>query len=254
MGLPAYILTNLLTLGAISDQGTAASTTYPLSYLIDAILGTTARWTGGVAVEANLSDDYDSLFIGNHNIVSPEYFQIQATAATPPDGTTLTSTLTARTGDMFIDLAFALNRQYLRVAASLAAPVEVGELIVGTRVLFPRQREWSQTKPQTNLGISQETRGGNRFRYNFGKYTEFRPSWMFPESEYATFLAFSDAVDIDPFVWIPDVATTEAYFVDKEFGFNPQPVGPAWDNGVFQEHYRWQPIFRTRSKGLTVNS
>jgi len=255
MGLPAYFQTSILTIATLEDKGTAVSTTYPLTYLLDSILGTTARWTsGGAAVEAHLSSNYDSLFIGNHNLVSPATFQVQADTVTPPGGGVLTVTPTARTGNMFIDLTFALNRAYLRITPSLVAAQEIGELLVGTRIPFPRNFEWSMPKPDTDLGITLDTPAGNQFDYEFGSYTEFRPSWMYPESERASFRAFSQAVGRQPFVWIPDVAGTEAYFVKKERSFKDVPVGPAWAGGVFQQHYRWQPLFRTMSEGLTVNA
>jgi len=255
MGLPAYFQTSILTIATLTDSGTAASATYPISYLLDSVLGTTARWlSGGAVVEAHLSANYNSLFIGNHNLVTPATFQVQADTVTPPGGGVLTVSPTARTGNMFIDLTFALNRAYLRITPSLVGSQEIGELLVGTRIPFPRNFEWIYPKQQTDLGITQETRAGNQFDYEFGRYKEFRPSWMFPESELETFRTFSDAVGRDPFVWIPDVAATEAYFVKKDRGFKPQPIGPGRESGSLEARYRWQPLFRTMSEGLTVTA
>jgi hypothetical protein len=258
MGKPAYLLTNLITPSALT--GGNIDSHFPLDNLVDGILGKTTRWTGGggnanAHMESSPQVSFDTLFIGNHNLVSPEFFEI---TGNPGLIVTTTHYSFARDHDIFIDLAgisgFTQNAHYISVNFGASHAIEVGEMVIGKRISFPRSPMWGVGKRQVNTGISMETEGGIQSDYELSKYSMIEPTFRFPESEYATFQAFSDAVGRTPFVYIPDVSQTVGYYVRKQRGFEPDPVGPGMDGSSMAHWYDWKLSMRTESPGLSITA
>lgn len=255
MGLPAYMVTNLAASAGLTGVNIASG--FPLTNLIDGKLGMYTKWTGGGgSLNMHMLVNYNSMFIGNHSLVAGETFDISGNPALIPSASEAS---VWRSENIFVNFAllspaYVANSPYINIRFnSVADPVTIGEIVVGARVAFPRNFNWTYPKKEHGLGVTNRTRSGVRTDYVFGKYRTFQPDWMFPESEYETFKAFNDAVRALPFVWIPDVAVNEAYYVRKDLmDFDPQPIGPAREAGVMQPHYRWAPLLCGESQGLIV--
>lgn len=257
MGLPAYIATNLATSANIT--GSTISSSFPKANLVDTILGKYTKWTGGGgALKIHMTVNYDSMYIGNFSLVAAEYFRIAGNTTATPSAATDDVTVTTNQTDVFVSFAslsnYVANRAYIDIIFGTSAdPVTIGEIVVGTRVAFPRNYKWEYPKKERGLGVTNTTRGGVRTVYPFAKYKVFQPQWEFPESELETFRTFNNAVYGAKFVWIPDVATAEGYYVRKDIlDFDPTPIGPRRDAGVLQAHYSWAPLFCADPNGLIV--
>lgn len=259
MGKPAYLLTNMVTAGILT--GANITSGFPLSNLADGFLGTTTRWDGGggnlnahMATSPQLS--YDSVFIGNHNLSATENFAI---SANPGITTTTSEHDFARLNDVFINLTtiggLTQNANYLNVNfATSRSPIEIGEFVVGKRVLLPRAPKWGINKTQVDRGISVELPSGIQYDYELGSYQMVEPTFRFPESEYEAFKAFSVAVGRSLFVYIPDVDQNAGYYVKKARGFDPRPLseGPGMDGASLAHWYDWTLSMRTDSYGLSI--
>ncbi len=264
MGKPAYISTNLAA-DAISVTATnlSAPTVYLDDYINDEILATTTRFTGlGGHVTFDISAspfvDYNTVFIGNHNLNTGGSFNVYTGTSLLSLGFVNLATLTANgVKNTWIALGSQTPKNYVQVQIvppSLMTYAEAGEIVIGPRVLLPRACTWDGDEIQENTGITNETLGGVEWDYELSHYGMIQPKFIFPQSERAAFLAFSDAVERTPFVYIPDVDRTTAYYVKKDRGFKPQFYAAAMDGSSMARWYVWTPTFRTQSEGIAVNS
>ncbi len=266
-GYPAYIAVDLaLTALGITGALLQDSSNYPADNIADGILANTSRLTYlGGNFELHIVNspwiNYDSVAILNHSMRVGSTLSIKVGTA-PGSGGSYASidSSTDFVKNAWYPIATQTSNTYVRIemtplgAVSGDSPVELGEVVVGTRTLLPRPPRWGVEKRQRNTGIDIETLGGVQYAYELSKYKIFRQTFRFPESQYAAFLAFSDAVGRDPFVYIPDVTSSEAYYVRKARGFDPYPIGPASDGSVLAHWYDWTLELRTESEGLAISA
>ncbi len=261
MGYPAYIATNLavdaVSVDVVNDLD---STNFPASYVNDEILATVTKMDGiGGQIIFDLTNSpfisYNSVFIGNHSLTAVGTYGLYS-------GPSLVSFSglgfgTVRLKNMWLPFTNQTVNPFFRVDltdATLDDQIEIGEIVIGPRVVLPRPPMWGIGKQQANKGITLETLGGVTWDYELNHYKIFQPTFRFPESEYATFLAFNDAVGRSPFVYIPDVDSSEAYYVKKDRGFDPRPIGAGMDGSSMAHWYDWTPTLRCQSEGIAVSS
>ncbi len=260
MGKPAYIATNLAA-DAVSVTGLAPldSSVYPVSYINDEILATPYKISDfGDNITFDLTNSpfisYDSIFVGNHNVSSGGSMVLYT-------GTVLLSlgvlvTVPYRLKNSWVSFTSQTFKNYAQLQItdfSLEDQLEIGEIVIGPHVVLPRAPMWGIGKTQVNKGVTLETLGGVPWDYELNHYKVFQPTFRFPESEYAAFLAFSDAVGRSPFVYIPNVDSSESYYVKKDRGFDPRVVGPGMDGSTMAHWYDWTPTLRCQSEGIAVN-
>jgi hypothetical protein len=261
MGKPAYIATNLVenavSLNLVNEHD---SVNFPSSYVGDQILATVSKFdgTGGqinIDLAASPFTGYDSVYIGNYNLTAAGSLFIYL--GTSLGTVAFNAAPSYRAKQLWASVGTQTVNDFVQVQmidTTLNNRLEVGEVVVGTRVVLPRAPMWGIRKQQRNAGITNETLGGVQWDYELNHYKVFEMTFRFPESEYAAFLAFSDAVGRSPFVYIPDVNTSEAYYVRKQRGFEPVPIEPAMDGSAIAHWYDWTLSLRTESEGISVNA
>ncbi len=265
MGLPAYIANNLCR---TSDTDTfdgaplQDATNYPASNIGNGILGKGSRLTylGGY-YEVHFTNspwiDYNSVFIGNHSLTSTGTIEILGGTSSP--AATSLATPAWREKNLWAAIGTQTSRTYIRVTLTqsdgTSIPIELGELVIGPRVALPRGVDWIMPKSEEEVGVRQISRGGAVVgEYIFGRFNTLQPQFQFPESDYAAFRTWHRNTVGSPFVYIPDVDTSEAYYVRMPFEFNAQCIGGGQYSGTFQRVYQWAPLLRMESEGLAVSA
>lgn len=259
-GLPAYIATNLAASALSVDNASARDASiYPATYVNDEILGTKIRASGdGTNITLDIDSSpfvsYDSVYIGNYNITSAGAIYIYA--GTALFALSAVGFPTYRAKQVWCTVGTQTFRNLVQVQivdTTMTDQIEVGEIVIGTRVELPRSRMWRGDKWRNNTGETVTTKGGVTWDYEHSTNTGLRHTYKFPESEYADFEEFSIAVGRSPFVYIPDVSTGEAYYGKKtNRGFHPQAVDEGMDDSTFAQWYQWDFEFESLSEGLTV--
>ncbi len=270
-GKPAYIINDLAPDSDPTFSGVSMSSVYPLLNVVDGVLARPTHFDSGVIkfhLNASPFVGYDSLFIGNTNIVSADGirgFYIKAQNSSPTPGGEHGPFIRNGSRNLFIDLTAAAtdanliaNAHYLAITPNNVDGAdlftEIGEIIIGPRVELPRAPFGAEgvgvSKSNPTSGIENKTLGGIKYRYKLSKSRIIQPTFRFPESEFEAFLAFSQAVEAIPFVYIPDVTTNEAYYCTKPFGFDPHAIGRKVDDSGLTQWYDWSPPFETESEGI----
>lgn len=251
MGLPAYIYNNPIESCTLSSS--TANSAFPLANIKDRIKANPFKFTtngGYVEADAGGNFTFDSIVILGHNMPSLVSSATAAGASPNPGGSL--GTFTYRAEDMWLSVASTTAR-YVRVTvATPGDPTAFGELVVETRVAFPRACRWGIVPGTMAAGITHRTYGGVTWDYEFYSKRYLRPTFRFPESELAQFELFSTRVARRPFVWIPDVSAAAVYYVKKQRGFDPQPIGPARDGSSIALWYDWTLELEAESIGLVI--
>lgn len=257
MGRPAYIYTNLVEAAAGLSSSTEDAA-YPLVNIYNRIKAHPFKFTttaGYVEVDLGSSIAFDTVAVIGHDATAMGG-TVKAGATANPS--TTVGTFTHRTEDVWVSAS--ATAQYVRVTLS-GDLQDIGELVIGTRVLFPRQARWGIVTGDQASGVTHRTYGGVTWDYESYEFQIVRVTFRFPQSEYETFRLFSRRVARNPFVYIPDVAQATLFYVKKARSYLPQPVAPGVDtansnpfaaSGNLSQWYDWTVDMEAESLGLSV--
>jgi hypothetical protein len=225
MGLPAYLVTNL-----ISGNSTITSDTedanYPHENLYDQILANPFRFTvttgGYIEVDLGSAQSFDTIFLGGHNLDASATIVI--TAGNSPAPTTGIAAPAYRAGGMVAVITPTQSARYIRITItdSNTDNTEIGELVIGARVALPRSFRHGFGGGVLQQNLQMETERGVKWVYK--QYQREQREYEFRidgDAELSDFRTLHNAVDgnLTPFVWIPDISGTDVYYVRKERGF-----------------------------------
>lgn len=225
----AYLATNLL-----SDDATITASkedaAYPAENLYDRQAAKVFRCTSPTAltilVDLGSAHAADTVAIINHNLSSGATLSLKAGASSPPS--TVVATPAYRAYDLWKSFASTAARYWkLDITDANSAALQIGQLILGTRIALPRARRigegYSPARKRSN--ISGETYGGVFWNYHLFDRHEFNPSFRIGSAAELAILTALDAAvfgNLYPFVFIPDSSGSEVYYVRKEESFEPR--------------------------------
>lgn len=249
MGNPAYVYINLIE-DAAGLSSSTEDASYPVTNIYDRVKANPFKFTvanGYVEIDLGAPIAFDMFGLVGHNATS---LTGTVKADNTPVPTTTIATLTHRTEDLW-SIASA-TAQYIRFTSTAGDITQIGEMILGTRTVLPRAARWGIGKGITAEGVTYKTYGGATWDYENYAQRYLRPTFRFPESEYAAFELFSTRVQRNPFLWIPNVSNPEVYYVKKMRGFDPEPVAPGRDGSSMALWYDWRVAMEAESLGLAV--
>lgn len=168
----------------------------------------------------------DTIALINHNLTSGATLSLKADGSNPP--TTEIATPTYRQYNMWKTFTDPSARYYqLEITDSNTAYLYIGQLIIGTRTAFPRNRKigsgYSPARNRSN--ISEQTYAGVFWNYHLFERNIFNPSFRtFTAAQEDIFRALDAAVygSLYPFLWIPNTDEAACYYVRKEAEYRPQ--------------------------------
>lgn len=227
MSGPAYLATNLIS-SSVAITPSTENASYPSSNLYDKQAARVFRGTSltalsilldfGAAVSAN------TIAIINHNLTASAVLSLKAANSNPPN--TVVATPSYRQYDLWKAFTLTAARYWkLEITDSAPAALQIGQLVLGVRVAFPRERKQGGYSPaQQRSTISGETYAGVFWNYHlFGRRT-FNPSYrVFTAADLEILRTFDAAIygNLWPFVYIPDSGGADVYYVRKEESFQP---------------------------------
>ena len=223
----AYIAVNQISIQTpitVSTESSAADYKKTSSY--DKILAKPFRWTshlgGTYEVDRGAAPgSYDTIVIAGHNFADAATLSIKAGAAASPSTVIDSPSWTLK----YITMFFASPRTERHIQLDVTdaqtdsdIKSEMGEVIIGTRVQLPMSFRPGHTPGKRGADIVQETLG-QIWHWNKQKQ---RRIWdlVFPIKNLTqrdAFEAWYDATNgrQDPFLWIPNVAVEEAFYVRR---------------------------------------
>jgi hypothetical protein len=159
MGKSAYIVGNLISANTPLTSSTEDSV-YTLANLYNLRSAIPFRFTvgtgGWIEIDTLGSQNYDTLALIGHNLLSTATVEVKVGASSPPG--TVVGTPAWNDKRMWIDLG-AQTARYVRVTITDAngVPTEVGELILETRTQTPRARRLGYTPAVARSQIAMMT-------------------------------------------------------------------------------------------------
>lgn len=176
----------------------------------------------GAAIAAN------SIGIINHNFTSGVSISLKADNFSPP--TTVRVSPAYRQYDIWAPFTDPAARYFLlTITDTNTEELQIGQLVIATRVALPRARRIGQGyRPmRRRSNLSAETYAGVFWNYNLFTRYHFNPTFRIGSAaELATLRALDNSVygNLYPFVYIPGSAGTECYYVRKDESFEPVEV------------------------------
>jgi hypothetical protein len=228
----AYLSTNLISSGSAITPSTEDEA-YPATNLYDRQSARVFR--GESPTSLTILIDFgaavlaDTLAIINHNLTAAATLSLKAGTSSPPS--TAIATPTYRANDIWKAFTGTTARYWLlAISDSNPSPIEIGQLVLGVRVEFPRGRRIGEGyKPAVKrFTIVGETYAGVFWNYHVFQRREFNPSFRVANASEESVLRALDTStcgNLWPFVYIPDVSGTDCYYVRKEQDYEPQEYG-----------------------------
>lgn len=263
-GKPAYIALDLVRTAVSIVGGQFDAANYPIANLANGRLGKGTRLPySGTNIDIAITNSpylqFDTVFVGAHSLLSDSIFYVYGGVTTLSGGPIGFGVWRSR--NMWVDIGLQtvfdfIELQFANLSGTVGVPIDLGEVVIGKRIEFPRAPfaptggGVERTFPTTGLTV--RTLGGSKYRYGLSRSQIIQPTFRFPESERQAFQDFSEAVEAIPFLYIPDVTGVEAYYVTKDFGFNPHTIGRWMDGASLAHWYDWSPAFETESEGILV--
>lgn len=250
--MPGAYLLNLIGTDAVLTPSTEDDA-YPAEYLIDHQAARVFRGTSQTAltilIDFGVAISADTIALVNHNLTSGATLSLKAGATSPP--ASVVATPTYRAHDLWKGFTATAARYWLlEIADANSAPIQIGQLLIGTRVVFPRGRRIGNYQPRTERTIiSGETYGGASYHYPVHSRKTFNPTWRVLLSELAIFETLESAVigSTYPWLYIPEITAAACYYVRKEPSFEPtefdKSTEPVMD---------YQMTLREEPRGLEV--
>jgi hypothetical protein len=254
----AYLAENLIDAGTTITPSTEDSA-YPKANLYDRQAARVFRSTSpssltilldfGAAVAA------DTIALINHNLTQSASLKLEADNGSPP--TTDIAVPTYRQHDLWKSFTSTSKRYWLlTITDSNTADIQIGQLILGVRVAFPRGRKIGNYTPATRrANLSGETYAGVFWNYHLFQRKQLNPSFRVGSSAELAILTGLDAAtfgNLYPFLYIPDQAAADCYYVRKEPDFEPQEFTGRLAGPELVHDY--QMILIEESRGLEVQA
>ena len=254
----AYLAANLITSNATITTSTEDAS-YPKANLYDRQAARVFRGTSltaltvlidfGAAVAAN------TIALINHNLTASATLNLKAGAASPPGATVATPLYRAH--DLWKSFTSASYRYWLlTIADTNTEALEIGQLIIGARVSMPRARRIGPPyRPATKRNtIPGETYAGVFWNYHLFQRKAFNPTFRVGSvAELAILTALDTAAygNVYPFLYIPDGAAADCYYVRKEPDFEPEEVSRITGRELVHDY---QMTLTEESRGLDIKA
>ncbi|MEE8262761.1 MAG: hypothetical protein V3R83_09895 [Gammaproteobacteria bacterium] len=227
---PSFISGNLLTGSVLTVSSEDAA--FPKDNLRDGDFANPLRFTSGTSSSVEIdflsAKSFDRLFIGNHNFDPSVTLTVKAGGLSPP--TTVIDTPSFKV-ESILSKFTEQSARFLRLEITDAQPgggvTEIGELVAGLRVKFPRGIRFGSQIHIQQESIRKRTNRGKRYALELFRLPRRAYTFRFPQSERQAFLDWWEAVrgNLDPFVWIEDDDGDEALFVSLDAdGFLPDEL------------------------------
>ena len=253
----AYLFANLITM-----QATITPSSEDDSYLVGNIHDLQAarvfRCESGTSL--SILFDFggmvraDTIAIVNHNLTASATLSLKAGASSPPS--TVVATPVYRAHDIYISFASTLERYWLlEITDTNSEDLEIGQLILGVRVVLPRARRIGSYSPaRERSNISGETYAGVFWNYHLFERHKFNPIFRVGSAVELAVLTGLDAAvygDLWPFVYIPDITKADCYSVRKERDYTPQEIAKI---GGGELAHDYQMSLLEESRGLNIQA
>jgi hypothetical protein len=195
----------------------------------------------------------DTLAIINHNFTEAVTINLKAGSSNPP--VTTIATPVYRLYDLWKSYASISARYWLLTIADTNPDyLQIGQLIIGTRTLFPRGRLMGSFKPaKRRSNISEETYAGVPYVYHLFERHEFNPAFRVASAAELQILRDLDDQtfgNFKPFLWIPDHLLSDCYYVRKQKDFEPEEQKGRLPNSEHVHDYQLQLV--EESRGLDI--
>lgn len=250
--MPGAYLLNLITSAATITPSTE-NAVYPAEYLYDhqsaRVFRGTSQTALSILIDMGAAISADTVALVNHNLTSGATLSIKAGATSPPSS--VVATPTYRAHDLWKGFTATAARYWLlTITDANSAPIQIGQLLIGSRVVFPRGRRIGNYQPRTERTIiSGETYGGASYHYPVNSRKTFNPSWRVLLSELAIFETLESAVigSTYPWLYIKDISAAACYYVRKEPSFEPTEADKSTEPVM-----DYQMTLREEPRGLEV--
>lgn len=227
----AYLLNNRITsAGMITPSSEDAD--YPAENLIDLqaakVFRAAAAGAITILIDFGSAVAADTVAIINHNLAAGATITLKADNSSPPTTTRVSPAY--RQHDIWGAFTDPSVRYYLlTLSGAGSSPVQIGQLLIGNRVALPRARRIaSGYRPaQGRSNITGETYAGLLWSYHLYSRKMLNPSFRVASQAELDILAGLDAAAYGnhyPFVYIPETAAVNCYYVRKELGFEPEEI------------------------------
>jgi len=223
----AFLATNLISASATITPSTEDSA-YPAENLYDKQAANVFRSESPtsltILIDFGASVQADTIALINHNLTASATLKLEADNSSPP--TTDVAIPTYRQYDLWKSFTLTSKRYWLlTITDTNPADIQIGQLLLGVRTLFPRGRRIGNYSPvREKSNISGETYAGVFWNYHLYQRRKLNPSFRVGSAaEFAIFEGLDQAVygNLFPFLYIPDVAAADCYYVRKEPDFAP---------------------------------
>lgn len=229
--MPGAYLLNLISSGATITPSSEDSA-YPKANLYDKqaarVFRSESQTSLTILIDFGAAITADSIALINHNLTAAATLSLKADGSNPP--TTGVATPAYRAHDLWEAFVSTTARYWLlTITDSNSSDIEIGQLVIGLRVAFPRGRRIAESyKPVRERSvISGETYAGVLWNYYLFDRRKFNPTFRVGSAAELAVLSGLDAAvygSLHPFVYIPDVAGADVFYVRKEQSFEPQEI------------------------------
>lgn len=252
----AFLVNNQISSNAtIAPSSEDAS--YPAENLYDLLAAKVFRCTSKtsltILIDFGASIAADTIALINHNLTQNATLNLKAGNVNPP--VTTIATPAYRQYDLWKSFTQLYARYWLlTITDSNPDYLQIGQLILGSRTAFPRGRLMGNYKPAIKRSnIAEETYAGVLYAYHLFDRHEFNPSFRVSSAAELTVLQALDAAaygNLKPFLYIPDVAGSDCYYVRKEQNFEPEEVKGRLAGNELVHDYQMQ--LTEESRGLEI--
>lgn len=256
--LGAYLAANLIS-SSVTITPSSEDATYPKANLYDRqapnVFRSTSLTTLTILLDFGVAVRADTIALINHNLTASATLSLKADGSNPP--TTVIATPTRREHDLWKGFTSTSARYWkLEITDTNTAVLEIGQLILGVRINFPRARRIGSYKPAIKRSnISGETYAGVLWNYHLYDRHEFNPSFRVGSATELAALATLDATvygNLLPFLYIPSITGADCYYVRKEESFEPEEYKGRLAGPELIHDY--QMILIEESRGLDIRA
>jgi hypothetical protein len=227
-----YLATNVIN----DDSDLTPSTEdedYPVENIYDRVAARVFRGTSKTAlsiiIDLGAAVQCDTFAIINHNFTQGATITLKNGTSSPP--TDVVAVIAWREFDIWKTFA-AISRRYwsITIADSNSEYLAIGQILLGSKINLPRARRIGESyspNRQREL-IGGETYAGVSHNYYLFDRKTFNPVFR---TASAAELEIFDGMDralygnVYPFLYVPDVAGTDCYYVKKDPQFEAAELG-----------------------------
>ncbi len=224
MSAPAYIVTNDIDTSAILSSSSTHSV-FVRSNIIDLILANPFRWiesvSGGATIWIEIdfvaAQAADTIAILGHNFPSGATFSLKTGDVTPPTVELVAPTW--REFDIYAQFTNP-NHRYWRLEITVTSPdqMEIGELYIATRTDLTSRMSFGFSRGVQHRKVLQQTQRGVKWNFDLFDRRFFDVIFRSIQDNHIAELDLLDRAingEKTPFVWIPDTALADVFFMRK---------------------------------------